>query len=102
MATNSEVMKQELRKSIADLKKLGSEVREDLRTAGADARRQWKRFFQPQVANVEKLAREIGEASHDAVARTSAAFAAFQASVKRAKKAPAPKARRSTPAKRAH
>ena len=102
MAANTE-MKQDLRKSIANLKKLGGEVRNDLRTASADARKQWKRFFQPQVANVEKLAREIGEASHAAVARTSAAFAAFQASVKGTRKAPAaPKARRSTPAKRAH
>lgn len=101
MPANPEVMKQDLRKSIADLKKLGCEVRDDLRTAGIDARRQWKRFFQPQVANVEKLAREIGEASHDAVARTSAAFKAFQASVKSTRKTVTARARRGA-TKRAH
>lgn len=102
MAANTEVVKQDLRKSIANLKKLGNEVRADLRTAGADARKQWKKFFQPQVANVEKLAKEIGEASHEAVARTSAAFAAFHASVKHSRKIPAAKAARRTAVKRTH
>jgi hypothetical protein len=102
MAGNTEVLKQDLRKSITDLKKLGSEIRGELRAAGADARKQWKQFLEPQLANVEKLAKNISAASHDAVARTAAAFGAFKASIKTTKKSAPRKRRRSVPAKRAH
>jgi hypothetical protein len=102
MPVNSDVLKQDLRKNIANLKKLGTEIRGDLRTAGADARKQWKRFFEPQVANVEKLAKDVGAASHDAIARTAAAFSAFHGSIKATKKTAPRQARRTVRAKRAH
>jgi hypothetical protein len=96
MPVNSDVLKQDLRKSINDLKKLGSEIRGDLRAAGADARKQWKHFLEPQLANVERLAKDVQAASHDAVARTSAALSAFRSSLKTAKKnAPRGRAKRS-------
>ncbi len=82
MPVHAEPLKRDLRKSIAGLKKLGTEIRGDLRAASADARKQWKSVFEPQIANVEKLAKEIGAVSHDVVARTVAAFSAFQASIK--------------------
>ena len=63
MSTNSEAFKQDLRKSIADMNKLGRAIRGDLRSAGADARKQWKHDFEPQLANVEKLARDVAAAS---------------------------------------
>lgn len=103
MALQSEVLKQDLRKSIGNLKKLGKEIRGDVRAAGADARKQWKSFLEPQLANVEKLAKELGAASHAAVVRTAAAFTAFQASLKTAKKSAPARRRRGAPAaKRAH
>ncbi len=106
MPATTEVLKKDLRKSIVDLKKLGSEIRGDLRAAGADARKQWKHFLEPQLANVEKLAKNIGAASHEAVARTAAAFSAFQASIKTTnkttKKSAPRQRRRSVAAKRAH
>ena len=64
-----------------------------MRDASADARKQWKSFLEPQIANVEKLAKDIGALSQDAVARTAAAFGAFQASLKAPKKS-APRRRR--------
>ena len=82
MNLNPKVLKQDLRKSINDLKKLGGEIRGDLRNAGADARKQWKHFVEPQLASVEKLAKDVQTASHDAVARTTAAFHAFRSSLK--------------------
>ncbi len=82
MNLSPDVLKHDLRKSIEDLKKLGSGIRSDLRTKGADARRQWKHFLEPQLASVEKLARDVQAASHDAVARTSAAFNVFRASLR--------------------
>jgi hypothetical protein len=100
MPIDSGLLKQDLRKKLDGLKKLGAEVRDDLRTAGADARRQWKRFFEPQIANVEKLARDVGAASHDAVTRTSAAFSAFQASVKASRSRARTTAQETKPAKR--
>jgi hypothetical protein len=102
MPANSEVLKQDLRKSIADLKKLGNEIRGDLRAAGADAREQWKHFLEPQLASVEKLAKEMRAASHDAVARAAAAFGAFQASNRTTKNTAPRRRRRSVPAKRAN
>lgn len=81
MNLSPDVLKQDLRKSIDELKKLGSGIRADLRTAGEDARKQWKHFLEPQIAGVEKLARDVQRASHDAVARTSAAFHAFRSSL---------------------
>ena len=102
MAANADVLKQDLRKSIDRLKKLGTEIRGDVRSAGADARRQWKHFLEPQLANVEKLVKDIGAVSHDAVARTAAAFSTFQASIKPVKKIGARPSRRRIPAKRAH
>jgi hypothetical protein len=101
MAANSELLMQDLRKSIDHLKKLGAEIRVDVRSAGADARKQWKHFLEPQIANVEKLAKDIGAVTHDAVARTAAAFSAFQTSLKTTKSAPR-RQRRSTPARRVH
>src|SRR5581483_9855906 len=100
MAANSELLRQDLRKSIDHLKQLGAEIRVEVRSAGADARKQWKHFLEPQIANVEKLAKDIGAVTHDAVARTAAAFNAFQSSLK-TKSAPR-RRRRSTSAKRVH
>ena len=97
MRANPEVFKNDLRKSIGDLKKLGTEIRGDLRAASKDARKQWKSFLEPQLANVEKLAKDIGALSQDAVSRTAKAFSAFQASIKSPKKA-APRQRRRTAA----
>lgn len=103
MPVTSGDLKQDLRKSIGELKKLGREIRGDLRAAGADARKQWEGLIEPQLANVEKLAKDIGAASQQAVARTAAAFTAFQASIKSPKKSAAPRRRRAAPAsKRAH
>ena len=102
MPVNPEALKQDLRKSIGNLKKLGKEIRGDLRAAGADARKQWESLIEPQLANVEKLAKDIGAASQQAVARTAAAFTAFQASIKATKKT-SPRRRRAAPtSKRAH
>jgi hypothetical protein len=86
MRVNSGALKQDLRKSIVELKKLGKEIRGDLRAAGADARKQWESLIEPQLANVEKLAKDIGEVSQQAVARTASAFTAFHASIKAPKK----------------
>jgi hypothetical protein len=102
MSANSEVLKHDLRKSVDDLKKLGNEIRGDLRAAGVDARKQWKHFLEPQLVNVEKLAKDIGAASRDVVARTAAAFSAFQTSIKTTKKTAPRRHRRSVPAKRTH
>ncbi len=88
MNLSPDVLKQDLRKSIDELKKLGSGIRADLRTAGVDARKQWKHFLEPQIAGVEKLARDVQRASHDAVARTSAAFNAFRSSLEAPVKVP--------------
>lgn len=101
MRANSDVLKKDLHKSIDDLKTLGNEIRGDLRDAGADARKQWKHFLEPQLANVEKLAKSVAAASHEAVARTAAAFSAFQASI-RTPRSNLPRQRRRSPAKRAH
>jgi hypothetical protein len=96
MSTNSASFKQDLRKSIAELNKLGRTIRGDLRSAGADARRQWKHYLEPQLAHVEKLATDMAAASQAAVARTAAAFGNFQASIEgTAKKSVPRKARRS-------
>jgi hypothetical protein len=103
MRANSEGLKQDLHKSIDNLKKLGNEVRGDLRDAGADARKQWKHYLEPQLANVETLARSVAAASYDAVTRTAAAFRTFQASIKtKTTKRTLPRQRRRTPAKRIH
>jgi hypothetical protein len=88
---------------IDELKKLGSEIREDLRHTGADARKQWKHVLEPQLAHVETLAKDVSTASHNLVARTAAAFRAFQASIKSSGKiSPPPRRRRRAPAKRTH
>ncbi len=99
---NSEMLKQDLRKSISDLNKLGKEIRGDLRAAGADARKQWKHFLEPQLANVERLAKDVAAASHDAVARTAAAFSAFQSSIRTTKQAAPCQPRRTLRPKRTH
>lgn len=102
MPVNSGALKQDLRKSIGELKKLGKEIRGDLRAAGADARKQWESLIEPQLANVEKLAKDIGAASQQAVARTAKAFTTFQASLKAPKKSAAPRRRRAPASKRAN
>jgi len=82
MRKNSELLKQDLLESIDGLKKVGTGIADDLRTVSAGARNGLRRFLAPQVANVERLAKDVGATSHDAVARASAAFGAFRASVK--------------------
>ena len=96
MNLSPDVLKHDLRTSIDDLKKLGSGIRSDLRTKGADARKQWKHFLEPQLASVEKLARDVQAASHDAVARTSAAFNAFRSSLKETGPLKAPRTLKAT------
>jgi hypothetical protein len=89
--------------SIDDLKKLGSEIREDLRHKGADAREQWKRALEPRLARVEALAKDVSTASKHAASRTAAAFRAFQASIKSSAAIDPPaRRRRRAPAKRTH
>ena len=92
MPANTEPLKREFRKGVTDLKKLGAEIRGDLRTASSDARKQWKRFLEPQLKTVEKLARDITVLSQDAVSRTARAFGKFQASLKEPRKS-APRSR---------
>lgn len=87
MKANTESLNRDLKKSLADLRQLGSDIREDVRAAGVDARAQWKRFLEPQLTNMEKLVKEVGHASHATVVRTAAAFDEFKTSLK---KSPAP------------
>lgn len=100
MAIQTDAWKQEVRRSLDHLKKLGVEIRSDLKVAGEDARKEWKHLLEPQLVSVEKLAKELGAASHDAIARTAAALDAFQRSLKPAKKGTAKARRRTLPAKR--
>jgi hypothetical protein len=93
MRTDSKLLKRDLLKGLGDLKKLGTEIGGDLRTASAGARSGLKRFLAPKIANMEKLAKDVGATSHDAVARTSAAFGAFRAPVKAGQPARPTKAR---------
>lgn len=97
MKANAAVPHHDLQKSLADLRKLRSAIREDLRVAGAGARQQWKKFLEPQLTNAEKLIHEIGQASRAAVTRTAAAFGEFRTSLKKT----APRARRIKVSKRA-
>ena len=92
MPANTETLKRDFRKGVADLKKLGAEIRGDFRTASSDARKQWKRFLEPQLKTVERLAKDISVRSQDAVARTAKAFGKFQESLKEPKKS-APRSR---------
>lgn len=84
MRANHDGLKQDLHQGIDDLKTLSKVIRRDLRAARSDARRQWRHFVEPQLANLDRLTQEISAASRDAVKRTGIALNAFQASIKSA------------------
>jgi hypothetical protein len=94
MATNTEPLKSDLQKSVEDLRKLGEEIRKEVQVAGADAKKRWKEFLEPQLQSAGKFAQEVSGASRDALNRTTAAFKEFRDSLKKnvaAKEQPKPK-----------
>jgi len=64
MSKNSELLKQDLLDRIYGLKKIGAAIGDDLRTASGGARKALRRFLAPQVANVERLGKDVDAKSH--------------------------------------
>jgi hypothetical protein len=71
-ATND--LKVDLRRTVADLRRLVVEIRQEVGAAKTDARKRWKDFLGPQLTRSETLMRELAEVSRMAVQSTAAAF----------------------------
>jgi hypothetical protein len=52
-------LKIDLRRTVADLRRLVYEIRQDVRVAGTDARKHWKAFLDPRIAKSEELVRHM-------------------------------------------
>jgi hypothetical protein len=63
-ATND--LKVDLRRTVADLRRLVYEIRQDVRVAGTDARKHWKAFLDPQIAKSEELVRHLAQVTRTA------------------------------------
>jgi len=64
-ATND--LKVDLRRTVADFRRLVSEIRQDVRVAGTDARKHWKAFLEPQISKSEDLVRRLAEVTSTAM-----------------------------------
>jgi hypothetical protein len=83
IAANTEPLKNDLQKSVDDLRKLGDEIRKEVQVASADAKKRWTEFFEPQLQSAGKFAHEVSGASREALNRTTAAFKEFKESLKK-------------------
>ena len=59
MAAKTEPLKSDLQKSVDGLRKLGEEIRQEVQVAGADAKKRWKEFFDPQLQSAGKFGHEV-------------------------------------------
>ncbi|MFL5414915.1 MAG: hypothetical protein ACJ78Y_02890 [Myxococcales bacterium] len=60
-------LKVDLRRTVADLRRLVYEIRQDVRVAGTDARKHWKAFLEPQISKSEELVRRLAQVTRSAM-----------------------------------
>ncbi len=73
-------LKKDRKSSLEHLQTLRDEVRVKLHLAGRDLKDQWGKL-EPHLAEVEKAAKNLSEASHDAVADAVKRLEKFSASI---------------------
>jgi len=79
--TTKDELKSELKKSAALLRKLGDEVRGQIHLSGMDAKDAWRKL-EPRVESaLERAAKDVSDASREAVADVTAAVRKFRESM---------------------
>ncbi|MFN0063651.1 MAG: hypothetical protein ACKVPX_14180 [Myxococcaceae bacterium] len=76
-ADTSRELKEHLKESVALLRRLRDEIRVEVHLAGMEAKDRWKNL-EPQLEQAERVARDISEASKQALQDTVEAFRAFK------------------------
>ena len=81
MGDTANELKNELKKSLSQLQTLRDEVRVRLHLASMDLKDQWSKQLEPHLAEVEKKAADISEASRSLIDEAVKKLEKFRASL---------------------